>query len=155
MPKQHQESRLKPITIQLIRLRWMGYDDTEIAQRSGYPVEQIRRTLNSSEAKEIFVELHSLTLDTMAEVAQELQLAAPLAAKRMAEHIFSGDDRVSLMASKDVLDRTGHVPVKRVSISGPTRVEKDYEGLNDQQIKQRLLEELTNDETVPSGAVIN
>ena len=156
MPKFYQEKRLKPLHLQMIRLRWLGYDNIEIAQRTGYPPDSIGKILNLPDSKAIFEELQAQVLDTTAEVAQELQLAAPLAAKRMTDLLVSGDDRVAFVAAKEILHMAGHAPIKRVAIAQATRIEKDYDGLNDQQIRQKLLEDLTADENgPPPGTIIN
>jgi hypothetical protein len=155
MPKFYQEKRLKPLHIQLIRLRWMGYDTADIAAKTGYTPDQINRILKDQDALNVFSDLQAQVLDTSGEVIQALQLDAIIAQKRISDLMFSGDDRVALMASKDVLDRAGFVPIKRIAVTTATRVEKDYDGLNDAQIKQKLLEDLTADEDVPAGTIIN
>ena len=155
----HQEKRLKPIHIQMIRLRWLGYDNGEIAQRTGFTLEQISKILALPDSKAIFEELQAAVLDTTVEVAQALQLDAVLAEKRMADLMFSGDDRVAFLARKEVLHMAGHTPVKRVAIAQVTRVEKAYEGLDEQQMRKQIMEELEEDFNAPSlpppGTVIN
>ncbi len=156
MPKFYQEKRLKPLHIQLIRLRWMGYETADIAAKTGYTPDQINRILKDQDALNVFADLQAQVLDTSGEVIQALQLDAIIAQKRIADLIYSSNDAVALRASQDVLDRAGHVPVKRVAIMQTTRVEKDYEGLNDAQIKQKLLEDLSDEtSTAPPGVIIN
>ena len=156
MPKIYQEKRLKPLHLQMIRLRWLGYDNIEIAQRTGYSPSQIGTILNSPDSRSIFEELQAQVLDTTSEVAQELQLGAPLAAKRLVDLMVSGDDRVAFVAAKEVLHMAGHAPVKRIAIAQVTRVEKEYDGLTEGQIRQKLLEDLSNDDAgPPPGTVIN
>lgn len=154
-----QEKRLKPINLQMIRLRWLGYDNVEISQRTGFTPEQVSKILSLPDSKEIFAELQANVLDTTAEVAQELQLAAPLAAKGLVDSMFSGDDRVAFLARKEVLHMAGHTPVKRVAIAQVTRVEKTYEGLDEQQMRKQILEDLDEEFNTPSlptpGTVIN
>jgi hypothetical protein len=156
MPRFYQEKRLKPLHLQMIRLRWLGYDNTEIAQRTGFTPEQISKVLASPDSKAIFEELQAAVLDTTVEVSQELQLAAPLAAKRMTDLLVSGDDRVAFVAAKEILHMAGHTPVKRIAIAQVTRVEKTYEGLDEQQMRQKILEDLTEEfNSPPPGTVIN
>jgi hypothetical protein len=50
----------------------------------------------------------------------------------------------------------GHTPVKRIAIAQVTRVEKTYEGLDEHQMRQKILEDLTEEfNSPPPGTVIN
>lgn len=52
--------------------------------------------------------------------AHHLDSTAPLAMKRMAELLYAKSELVSFQAAKDILDRTGYVPVdkKEIELTG-------------------------------------
>lgn len=144
-PNYQHVKRLRPAHILMIRLARDGNTNVEIAAQTGYSVQQVSNVLNSPEVQAVLQQLQESMLDSMAEVAQEIQLAAPLAIKRKVDLLFSGDDRVASGAATDLLHMAGHAPVKRVQVTGATAVEKKYEGLSDADMKRKLLEELEGD----------
>jgi hypothetical protein len=126
----------------MIRMHWAGDSNVDIAAKLGYTEQMVSNVLNSPESKEILAELKGETLDTMAEVQQEIALAAPLAIKRKIDLMYSGDDRVANSAATDILHMNGHAPVKRVQIDRGTAIEKKYEALNEDELRHQLEVEL-------------
>jgi len=126
----------------MIRLHWHGLSNLEIAAKLGYTPQEVSNILNAPEALAILGEMRNLAIDTMGEVAAELQAVAPIALSRKIDLLGSSDDRVANTAATDLLHMAGHAPVKRLQVSQPTSAELKYEGLNEAELREKLLEEL-------------
>lgn len=126
----------------MIRLHWAGESNIDIGAKIGYTEQQVSNIINSPEAKAILAELSANALDSMDEVAQELQLVAPIALKRKIDMLYCGDDRVADKAATDLLHMAGHAPTKRVQVTGQSVVEKEFEGLSPEEIRQKILNEV-------------
>jgi predicted transcriptional regulator len=133
--------RLKPAHLLMIRLFWAGHTYVEIADKTGYTSQQVMNVLHSEESQEILSQLQGNALDTADEVQSELALVAPAVLdKKIRLALSSPDDRVANSACTDLLHMAGHSPVKRVTIDRANENQKKYEGLSEEQLREKLLE---------------
>jgi hypothetical protein len=125
----------------MIRLHWAGESNIDIAARTGFTPTQVCNVLSSPEAQAILAEISASAFDSTKEVGQKLQLAAEEALDVKISLLHCGDLRVENSASTDLLYMAGHSPTKRIHVTGPSAVEKEFEGLSDEEIRQKVLSE--------------
>jgi hypothetical protein len=146
--------RLKPAHLQVIRLHWMGKDNTEIAAITGYTPQQVSNVINCEDAQKIIEGLNADAIDTMREVQCELQLSAPLYLNNLHEMAFScADLRVKANINIALLGMAGHVPIKRVVVQDQTVLQKQYEGMSEEDIVADIRGELAPGKA-PDGSVL-
>jgi predicted transcriptional regulator len=140
--------RLKPAHLLVIRLFWAGHTYVEIADKTGYSNQQVMNIIHNEESQEILSQLQGAALDTADEVQSELALIAPAVLdKKIRLALSSADDRVANSACTDLLHMAGHSPVKRITVDRASEVQKKYEGLSEEQLREKLLESFS-----PKGA---
>jgi hypothetical protein len=99
--------------------------------------------LHDQSAQEILAQLQDGAMDSMEEVHRQLNDVAPrVLRKKINLALNSADEKVSNAACTDLLHMAGHMPVKRVRIEQPNDLDKKYEGLTEDEIKQKILDQL-------------
>lgn len=134
----------------MIQRFWRGEKIIDIARALGYTEVQVGNIVRSAESQEILQQLQDATLDSMEEVATELQLAAPLAVKKKIDLMSCGDSAVENRAATDVLHMAGHAPVRRVQVSRSESIAKRYEDKTEDELRAMLASELGLTEPPPS-----
>ena len=149
-----QPRKFRPDHIRTIRLYWQGYTAGEIATFIGASEQHVRLIINSDEGQSMLAALKNHTINSMDEIQDEMQLAAPLAAReKIRLALEAQDERVRNIACTDILAIAGHSPVKRVSVERTDKVGEDVENLTEDQIRERILADLT--EPAPKGTLLN
>ena len=142
--------KLRPAHLQIIRLHWQGVDangepltNAAIAMLTGYSPQTVSNVIASDEAQEILAGLQSEVIDTMAQVQNEAQFAAPLIWDNVYKLAFSAsDERVKLHANLACLGIAGHVPIKRVVVERESALAKKYEDMSEEEIRSYIAGEL-------------
>lgn len=102
----------------MITLHLAGTSNIDIATKLGYTAQQVSNILNSEDARTIIEALNSETLNTMGQVATEIQLYAPEILRKKIDYALHGsDDRVRNQAQTELLHIAGHVPVRQVILT--------------------------------------
>jgi predicted transcriptional regulator len=135
--------KLKPVHLLMIRLFWSGQTLAEIASKVGYTPQQVMNVVHSDHAKDILQQLQSAAIDSMEEVQDRINEAAPeLLNKKLQHALYSSDEKVSNRACTELLHMAGHVPVQRVKIEREDAVSKKYEGLTEDELRNKLLDSI-------------
>ena len=145
--------KLRPAHIAFIRLSWAGHTHREIADLTGYTPQRVMDVLKSPEAQSILDQLKANALDTVDDVQQELVASGPEAAAVLQKQLYSGDEKIAQSAAVHVLHMTGHSPVKRVTVSKTSEVQKKYEDMTEDEIQNQLLGSLAGNG--PDGRPLN
>jgi len=147
--------KLRPAHIEFIRLHVEGKSNQEIAMLTDYTPQRVCDVLGSPEAQAIIQSLREDVLeDTSESVQRGLTEAAPGALGVLAKQIYSGDEKVAQSAAVHVLHMAGHAPVKRMRVEPSKQIERDYEKLSEDEIRAKLLRDLTSD-FGPDGRPLN
>jgi ribosomal protein S13 len=146
---------LKPVHFAMIRLFWEGRSYREIAEMLDYTSQQVMNVLHSEDAKNVLQQMQELQLDTMSEVATELQLMAPeLIQRKKKIALYSPDEHVANRAATDLLFMAGHTPVKRVQVQQTLTATK-YDSMTEEQLREALLSDVNEDGKGPDGRPLN
>lgn len=145
--------KLRPAHIAFIRLSWAGHTHREIADITGYTPQRVMDVLKSPEAQSILEQLRANALETADDVQQELVATGPEAAAVLQKQLYSGDEKIAQSAAVHVLHMTGHSPVKRVTVSKTSEVQKKYEDMDEEAIRDQMLGALTGNG--PDGRPLN
>ena len=113
--------RTKHKTIALLMISGMNY--TEIAQQVGCTTATLHR-LRQNPIFQAFVDgLEAKMTGDVLSIRQQIDALLPLAVEKLGEHLKSQDEKVSLAASRDLLDRGGYGKVDKsvqVRLDGDT-----------------------------------
>lgn len=135
--------RLKPAHLLVIRLFWAGETYVDIAQKTGYTPQHVMNIVKSDEAQEILQQLQNTSLDSMDEIHEALNDAAPeILSEQIRLALRSPDERIRATVGRELLHMAGHAPVKRVTLDRASDVHKKYEGLTEEQLRDKLINEL-------------
>jgi len=155
---QWQPRVFRPDHIRCVRLYWQGYNAGEIANFTGLTQQHVTLILNTDEAKAMLAQLKSHTINSIDEVQDEAQLAAPLCMREKVRlALESSDERVRNVACSDILAIAGHSPVKRVVLDRQPADATQVEGLDENAIRNDILKDLFTDgpQKPPEGTLLN
>lgn len=139
----------------MIRLHWQGEDNHSIAALTGYTPQQVSNIVNTEEAQKIIEALQADVLDTMSQVATEAQFDAPILYDNVFKMACSeGDARVRLHANLALLGIAGHVPIKRMVIERDTALQKKFEDMSEDEIRNSITGELEPGDKGPDGKIL-
>jgi hypothetical protein len=146
---------LKPAHLLMIRMFADGFSYVEIASETGYSNQQVMNILQSGPAQEILSQLQETVLDSMAEVHQRLNDVAPRVLDKKIRHALQDADmKVSNQACTDLLHMAGHMPVRQVRIEAG-KVNDKYAGMTEDEIRDKIIAELTQASKGPDGSLLN
>lgn len=120
-----------------IRLRAQGHKCAEIGKQIGAAEEVVRRTLASPSAREAIAAVHR---EAMGAIQDSFVAAQLLAWRTMVAALRSGDERIRIMAAKDILDRGPMVRGAAVDITGAS-VDAELAALSVAQLRALVGEE--------------
>jgi hypothetical protein len=147
--------KLRPAHIEFIRLHIEGKSNIEIAMLTDYTPQRVCDVLGSPEAQAIISQLKEDAIEDTSEMIQKgLSEMAPGALNVLGKQIYSGNEYIAHKAAVSVMYMAGHAPVRRTRIETATKVEKDYEKLSEEEIRAKLLADLTGD-IGPDGRPLN
>lgn len=148
----YEPKKLKPAHLAMLRLFWQGESIADIAVATSYSAQQVSQIVNSEHAKQILDEMTADTLDTMAQVQTEAQLAAPI----LWDELYNlarnaGEERTRFNALRECLHIAGHVPARRISFERANSVDEKYKGFSEEELRQQLVGDIATDAPPTSG----
>ena len=117
---------------ELIRMRVEGASVTEIATALGVDPGAVSRTLK---APDVRAEIDATNRETLDAVRDGFIAAQLLAWRTMVKLLRSDDDRIRIMAAKDILDPGPMVRGASVSLDASVSVSAQLEGLTVAQLR--------------------
>lgn len=146
--------RFTPICLHVVKLHWEGMSNQDIARRFQKSDAWVSSILCSPEALEITKRLETHVMDTSIQVQTALQAAAPVALSRKIDLMFSGNDAVANKATQEILELSGHVPLRQIEIRRHDHIEEEFRGKSEADIRREILESLTDPPTEEDRAAL-
>lgn len=119
---------------EVIRMSALGIKAEEIALKIGMTVSHIRAILATPLAKDHLSKLMDVRDAHAVDISTQIAEIAPLALERVKEMLQKGSGTappVVLNAAKDILDRAGYSPVRRVQAMTARLTSEDIAALNE------------------------
>jgi len=136
--------KFTPLHLHVVKLHWEGHTNAEIAARLRRSDSWVSSILSSPECAEIYKRLENHVLDTSIQVQTTLQAAAPVALSRKMDLMFSANDAVANKATQEILELSGHVPLRQIEIRRHDHIEEEFRGKSEADIRREILESLTD-----------
>jgi len=131
---------INPRHLLVYQLHARGLFNKDIAWIVGIAESTVSMILGTPIAKELFNEMQAIGFDTIADVQQMVQVAAPAIIQEKVRLALSAtDERVRSTSCMDILAIAGHKPISRVVIEQPSLGRGKYEGLGEEELRMELL----------------
>lgn len=132
--------RFKPRDLRVAMMSYYGATNKDIAHALGMHEISIGNILRSPTILEFIEDLKTKSIETMSQVAEMAQLAAPAVMEEKIRLALSArDERVRNTAAKDILEIAGHSPVKRVVVEKEAPSESTYHNKTEDELRAELL----------------
>ena len=152
----------KPFYIQIIRMKWMGNTNTEIASLLSISDALVGKVVNSDKGREIFEQLQSSVFDSMVEVVTLAQAVAPeMLREKVKLALYSSDERIRSKNASDVLGIAGHVSIQKIVVDRPDPLLDKYKDKSELDLRRELLtikgtvSPSDNGDVGPDGNLVN
>jgi hypothetical protein len=147
--------KLRPGHLIIIRLHWQGESNTDIAMLTGVTPQTVSNIINSEEAQSILAGLQSDVMDTMAQVQTDAQFMAPKLFDNIIKMAESAtDERVRLHANLAGIGIAGHVPIKRMIVERESALQKKFEDMSEDEIRNSIAGDIGSSAKGPDGNIL-
>lgn len=127
----------------VMQLHWAGWGNIEVAALTGYSPEHITNIIHSAEGEEIISRLKNHTMDTMADVADQIQAIAPAALdQKIKLALDSPDEKLRSVNCHQLLEMAGHSGIRRVQVERRPAGAENYDGLSEAELRTKINKDL-------------
>ena len=114
--RKYEISKMWDVHHEIVRLAACGAKEVDIAAILNVTPAMVSYTLNSAIVKRQLALVRAARDVDSIDIAKRIHEIALVAVEKLALHVDSPDDKVSLAACRDILDRDGHGAVKRMQV---------------------------------------
>ena len=132
---------IKPIHLLIFRDHMRGHTNREIASLHGITEQSVCNILQEEPIQELKKAAMEKAFDTLTDVQESLQLAAPFAIQTKISLLSSSDDRVRNMAATDILQMSGHRPASRLIVEHEQTVERETDNKSEEELRNMILKD--------------